>query len=47
MEMPENAIKRYQAKILTAAEVIDELIHLSKEIVNMDSEAKHLGLANF
>ena len=47
MEMPENAIKRYLAKILTAAEVIDELIHLSKEIVNMDCEAKHLGLANF
>lgn len=47
MEMLENAIKRYHAKILTAAEVIDELIHLSKEIVNMDSEAKHLGLTDF
>jgi len=47
MEMLENAIKRYQAKILTAAEVIEELIHLSKEIVNMDSEAKHLGLTDF
>ncbi len=47
MEMLENAIKRYQAKILTAAEVIDELIHLSKEIVSMDSEAKHLGLTDF
>jgi len=47
MEMLENAIKRYHAKILTAAEVIEELIHLSKEIVNMDSEAKHLGLTDF
>jgi len=47
MEMLENAIKKYQAKILTAAEVIEELIHLSKEIVNMDSEAKHLGLTDF
>jgi type I restriction enzyme R subunit len=47
MEMLENAIKKYQAKILSAAEVIDELIHLSKEIVNMDSEAKHLGLTDF
>jgi len=47
MEMLENAIKRYQAKILTAAEVIEELIHLSKEIVSMDSEAKHLGLTDF
>ena len=47
LEILENAIKKYQAKILSAAEVIDELIHLSKEIVNMDSEAKHLGLTDF
>jgi type I restriction enzyme R subunit len=47
MEMLENSIKRYHAKVLTAAEVIDELIHLSKEIVNMDSEAKHMGLTDF
>jgi len=47
MEMLENAIKRYQAKILIAAEVIEELIHLSKKIVNMDCEAKHLGLTDF
>ena len=33
-------------KYLTAF-VIDELIHLSKEIVNMDSEAKHMGLTDF
>jgi type I restriction enzyme R subunit len=47
LEMLENAIKKYHSKILTAAEVIDELIYLSKEIVNMDSEAKHLGLTDF
>jgi len=47
MEMLEASIKRYHAKILTAAEVIEELIHLSKEIVNMDSEARHLGLTDF
>ncbi len=47
MEMLEKAIKRYHAKILTAAEVIEELIHLSKEIVDMDSEAKHMGLTDF
>lgn len=47
MEMLENSIKRYHAKILTAAEVIEELIHLSKEIVSMDSEAKHMGLTDF
>jgi type I restriction enzyme R subunit len=46
-EMLEDAIKKYQNKILTAAEVMDELIRLSKEIVNMDSEAKKLGLTDF
>lgn len=46
-EMLENSIKKYHNKILTAAEVIDELIKLSKEIVNMDSEAKKLGLSDF
>ncbi len=47
MEMLENSIKKYQNKILTAAEVMDELIKLSKEIVNMDGEAKALDLTEF
>jgi len=47
MEMLEHAIKKYHNKILTAAEVIDELIELSKEIVSMDGEAKALGLTDF
>lgn len=47
MEMLENSIKRYHNKILTAAEVMDELIKLSKEIVSMDSEAKNMGLTDF
>jgi len=47
MEMLENSIKRYHNKILTAAEVMDELINLSKEIVKMDSEAKEMGLTDF
>ncbi len=47
MEMLENSIKKYQNKILTAAEVMDELIKLSKDIVNMDNEAEHLGLSDF
>ena len=47
MEMLENSIKKYHNKILTAAEVMDELIELSKEIVNMDNEAKELGLTDF
>lgn len=47
MEMLEAAIKRYHNKIITAAEVMDELIRLSKEITGMDSEAAALGLTDF
>lgn len=47
MEMLEKAIKKYHNKILTAAEVIEELINLSKDIVEMDSEAKAMGLSDF
>lgn len=47
LEMLENAIQKYHNKILTAAEVIDELIKLSKEIVETDNQAKQLGLTDF
>ena len=47
LEMLENTLKRYQNKILTAAEVMDELIHISKEIVSADSEAKAMGLSDY
>ena len=47
MEMLETAIKKYHNKILTAAEVMDELIKVSKEIVASDDEARHLGLSDF
>lgn len=47
MEMLETAIKRYQIKILTAAEVMEELIKISKEIVASDNEAKDMGLSEF
>lgn len=47
MEMLENAIRKYHNKILTAAEVIDKLINLSKDIVDMDKEARHMGLSDF
>ena len=47
MEMLENAIRKYHNKILTAAEVMDELIRISKEIVASDDEAKQMGLSDF
>jgi type I restriction enzyme R subunit len=47
MEMLEQSIKRYHNKILTAAEVIEELINLSKDIVQMDDEARQMGLSDY
>ena len=47
MEMLNNAIKGYQNKILTAAEVIEELIKLAKEIKLSDNLANELKLTNF
>lgn len=47
MEMLETAIKRYQNKILTAAEVMDELIKIGKEIVASDETAREMGLSDF
>ena len=48
MEMLEKAIKKYQNKILTAAEVIEELIRIiSKEIVASDAEAQNMGLSDY
>ncbi|WP_047550085.1 type I restriction endonuclease subunit R [Methylotenera sp. G11] len=44
MEMLQNSIKRYQNKIITAAELMDELIKVSKEIVHGDTEAERLKL---
>ncbi|MDP7221973.1 MAG: type I restriction endonuclease subunit R [Alphaproteobacteria bacterium] len=47
MEMLENSIKRYHNKVITAAEVIDELIKLGKNIQEMDKEPDELGLSSF
>lgn len=45
MEMLESSIQRYHNKILTAAEVIEELIKLGKDIQNMDKEPEQIGLS--
>ena len=47
MEMLENSIKKYLNKVLTAAEVIEELIGLSKEIKKMDNEPQEMGLSEY
>jgi len=47
MEMLDNSIKRYQNKILTAAEVIQELIDLANEIKKADTRGEKLGLTDY
>jgi type I restriction enzyme R subunit len=47
LEMLENTIKKYHNKILTAVEVMDELIKISQEIVASDDEAKKMDLDDF
>jgi len=47
MEMLEAAILKYHNKILTAVEVIEELIKLGKEIQKMDKEPQEMGLSDF
>ncbi|MEZ4953832.1 MAG: DUF3387 domain-containing protein [Saprospiraceae bacterium] len=45
MEMLENSIKRYQNKIITAAEVIQELIDIAKEVKKADARGEKMGLS--
>ncbi len=47
MEMLENSIKKYHNKIITAVEVINELIELAKDIRKMDEEPREMGLSDF
>ena len=47
MEMLDGSITRYHNKVITAAEVIDELIKLSKTIVEKDKEADDMGLTTY
>jgi len=45
--MIENTIRKYQNNLLTSAQVIDELIKVSKEIVASDDEREKMGLTDF
>ena len=45
--MLENAIKRYQNNLITATEIIEELIHIAKEIKQSDKRGVELGLNDY
>ncbi len=47
MEMLESSIKRYQNNIISAAEIIQEMIELAKEIKKADHRGEELGLTDF
>jgi type I restriction enzyme R subunit len=45
MEMLESSIKRYQNNLITAAEIIQEMIELAKEIKEADKCGENMGLS--
>ncbi|GAB4434938.1 MAG: hypothetical protein OHK0040_06060 [bacterium] len=45
-EIFENLIKKYNNRILTAAQFIDELINLAKDIKEIDKEPHEMGLSD-
>lgn len=47
MEMLQNAIKKYQNKILTAAEVIQELINVAQEARSSDARGAASGMSTY
>ena len=47
MKMLEKSIARYHNKIITAVEVIDELIELSKTIISQDEAVAEMGLSEY
>lgn len=47
LELLENSLKKYRAKSITAAEVIEELIRIGKEVTCSDKEAEELGLTEY
>jgi len=47
LELLEGALKRYHNKIITAAEVIDEMINIGKQVRDSDKEAEELGLTAY
>jgi type I restriction enzyme R subunit len=47
MESLDNLIRKYNNRVLTAAEVIEELISMAKEIRDSKKEPQELGLTEY
>ncbi|VEJ05753.1 type I restriction enzyme, R subunit [Campylobacter lari] len=46
-QMLNETIKKYNNKLISSSEALDELINMSKNIASMDDEAKRLGLKDY
>ncbi len=46
-QMLNEAIRKYNNKLISSSEALDELINMSKSIASMDDEAKKLGLKDY
>lgn len=46
-ELLENTLRRYQNRVISAAEVIEELINLAKEVQKADQRGEQLKLSNY
>jgi type I restriction enzyme R subunit len=47
LELYEEIVRRYQNKILTAAQVIEELLNLAREIREINKEPEQMGLTEY
>jgi type I site-specific deoxyribonuclease, HsdR family len=47
LQLYEETIKKYQNKILTAAQVIEELLNLAREIREINKEPEQMGLTEY
>ncbi|HEC1763482.1 TPA: type I restriction endonuclease subunit R [Campylobacter lari] len=47
VQMLNETIKKYNNKLISSSEALDELINMSKNIASMDDEAKRLGLKDY
>lgn len=47
LELLDGALNRYHNRIITAAEVIDEIINIGKQVRESDKEAGELGLSDY
>ena len=47
LDLLEGALKRYHNKIISAAEVIEEMISIAKQVRDSDKEAAELGLTQY